>query len=174
MGLNTILNASQRQRYSKSYSEYQGRKRACRRRTPNKRQVRGGVQQDRYLKILNLNICEINERRQYPEFTELIAQYNVVGLVQTKTVDSDTIHLLGYTVFTKNQRKLHVAKVWSEGITVAGKDALKKINILDDIPRKRKFTLYEGQSKYEDFCYSYVIKRHIITKIKYTYLRNCF
>lgn len=104
----------------------------------------------------------------------IIAQYNVVGLVQTKTVDSDTIHLLGYTVFTKNQRKLHVAKVWSEGITVAGKDALKKINILDDIPRKRKFTLYEGQSKYEDFCYSYVIKRHIITKIKYTYLRNCF
>lgn len=75
-GIYTTPKASQRQRFSKSNFEYQDRKRSRCRRTPNKTKQSIGDQTDREFKILTLNVCKINKRLQYPEFKELIAQYD--------------------------------------------------------------------------------------------------
>lgn len=63
------------------------------------------------------------------EFTVLIAQYDIVGLVETKTNESDTIILTRTYIFKKVRCK--VAKVRSEGVAVVVKDThTKHVNIM--------------------------------------------
>ena len=57
------------------------------------------------LKLLCLNCCRLNLRLNYPEFGELICQYNCICLQETKTDDTDQINFQGYIFKTKNRQK---------------------------------------------------------------------
>ncbi|CAG2216217.1 unnamed protein product [Mytilus edulis] len=63
-------------------------------------------------------------RIQYPEFIELIQNYDILCFVETKTDDVDEINIPGYTVKMKNRCKF--ANVKSGGIILAYKSNLSE------------------------------------------------
>lgn len=74
--------------------------------------------------MLSLNVCGIKTRLNYAEFTDFISKYDIIGLTETKTDDSDSISLPGYVSFTKNRHTL--SNVRSGGILVAIRESIVK------------------------------------------------
>ena len=58
------------------------------------------------LKLLSLNVCVVENKLRYPEFTELIKKYHIIGLTETKTDDTDNIQLPDYVTYMKLRQKL--------------------------------------------------------------------
>ena len=82
------------------------------------------------LKILCLNVCGLLTKSQYPEFLELIDEYDILCFVETKLDDYDCINLPGFTMNMKNRFKYMKTK--SGGITLAFKDHLNEhISIIE-------------------------------------------
>ena len=76
------------------------------------------------MKFLFINVCGINRRLKYPEFEELISEHDIIGFVETKTDDYDTIDVDGYIFKMKNRKKISNRK--SGGIVLGFKEKLKK------------------------------------------------
>ena len=68
-----------------------------------------------------MNCCGLKLRLQYPEFCELLNQYDIVCLQETKTDDLDTIEFPGYVISMKNRKKYGKK---SGGIVLAYKESL--------------------------------------------------
>lgn len=50
------------------------------------------------INILTINICGLKRRIQYPEFLELVNDYDILCFVETKTDDVDEIDLPGFII----------------------------------------------------------------------------
>ena len=48
------------------------------------------------INILTINVCGLKRRIQYPEFLELVNDYDILCFVETKTDDVDEIDLPGF------------------------------------------------------------------------------
>lgn len=90
----------------------------------NTKKGHAGEQTYSDLKFLSLNVCGIKTRLNYAEFTDFISKYDIIGLTETKTDDSDSISLPGYVLFTKNRHTL--SNVRSGGILVAIRESIVK------------------------------------------------
>ena len=64
-------------------------------------------------------MCGLLRRSQYPEFIDLIQQYDILCLVESKTDDCDNIELPGFISLMKNRYVFR--KVRSGGIVLAYK-----------------------------------------------------
>jgi exonuclease III len=49
------------------------------------------------------NVCGLKRRIQYPEFLELVNDYDILCFVETKTDDVDEIDLPGFIIKMKNR-----------------------------------------------------------------------
>ena len=82
------------------------------------------------LKILTLNVCGLSRRVQYPEFLDLINNYDILCLVETKTDDVDEISIPNFEINMKN--RFLFKRVKSGGIILAFKtylvDKIKVVN----------------------------------------------
>lgn len=77
-----------------------------------------------HVNFLSLNCCGLVRRSQYPEFVDLINEYDFICLNETKTSDFDNIFIPGYT-FKFKHRKTNT-KVKSGGIAFGYKNELDK------------------------------------------------
>ena len=55
------------------------------------------------LKIASLNVCGLQSKLMFPEFTEFIEEYDLICLSETKLDDVDQCDVPGYTFFNKNR-----------------------------------------------------------------------
>ena len=57
--------------------------------------------QDRGLNFGSLNVRGLKRKLYYPEFVELVKQYDIFGTLETNLDEYDNIDLAGYTYFGK-------------------------------------------------------------------------
>ena len=50
------------------------------------------------INILTINVCGLKRRIHYPEFLELVNDYDILCFVETKTGDVDEIDLPGFII----------------------------------------------------------------------------
>ena len=80
--------------------------------------------------VLTLNCCGIRTKLNYPEFHELVNDFDVLCLVETKTDDLDEIIIPGFITKFKNRKAFANRK--SGGIMLAFKKKfVKYINPLN-------------------------------------------
>ena len=76
------------------------------------------------VRILTLHCCGVKTKFNYPEFIEMINDFDILCLVETKTDDCDIINIPGYTVKMKIRKFMSFKK--SGGILSAFKNEYKK------------------------------------------------
>jgi hypothetical protein len=82
------------------------------------------------LNILSLNVCGLKSKCNYPEFTSLLNNYDIIGLQETKLDNLDHIEIANFKLFFKNRTDISNRK--SGGIAIAvKKKLLKHINIIE-------------------------------------------
>ena len=59
-----------------------------------------------HLKLLSLNVCGLVTRSNYPEFIDLIRNYDILGIQESKTDDCDFVNIPGYNVYFNNRENL--------------------------------------------------------------------
>ena len=69
---------------------------------------------------MSLNCCGLTNRLQYPEFVELVQEYDFVCLSESKTDDFDVIDINGYNFILKNRKSN--SRVKSGGLAFGFKD----------------------------------------------------
>ena len=74
------------------------------------------------LNILSLNVCGLSAKLRCPEFCDFLNQYEIIGLQESKTDDTDSIVLPGYTCFLNNRDKL--SRYRSGGIALFVKNSI--------------------------------------------------
>jgi len=74
------------------------------------------------INILTINVCGLKRRIQYPEFLELVNDYDILCFVETKTDDVDEIDLPGFIIKMKN--RFQFRRVKSGGIIVGFRKSL--------------------------------------------------
>ena len=109
------------------------------------------------INVLSLNGCGLKRRSQYPEFIELVKNYDILCFVETKTDDMDEIDLPGYYVKMKNRSK--ISRVKSVGIILAYKEHLSEY--ICPIETESKYILWFKINKnlfhsYEDIIFGIV------------------
>ena len=70
----------------------------------------------RYLSFGCLNTCGLKNRIKYPEYIDLINQYDFFGVTETKLDCFDTIELAGYTFLHQHRRQKFLRKSGGIGI----------------------------------------------------------
>ena len=116
--------------------------------TQNK-QYNDGKTHINQLKILTLNVCGLNSKLKCPEFISFLNHYDIIGLQETKTDDTDThIEIPGYKIFFHNRSCL--SRYRSGGIALIVKECLLPYVKIDQ-SRKSKLILLFTISK-EIFC----------------------
>ena len=68
-------------------------------------------------------MCGLKSKLLYPEFVNLIEQYDIIGIQESKLDDVDNINIQGYQVFTNNRTA--ISRHRSGGIAI-----LLKMNYL--------------------------------------------
>lgn len=58
------------------------------------------------MKLLSINVCGLKSKLNIPEFNELIHQYDLIGLQETKLDDIDSVNISGYKIFCNNRQKI--------------------------------------------------------------------
>ena len=74
------------------------------------------------LNLLSLNVFGVKNKLRYPEFTELIKKYHIIGLTETKTDDTDNIQLPDYVTYMYMKNRQKVTNIRSGGIILAKKN----------------------------------------------------
>lgn len=90
-------------------------------------------------------MCGLTTRQIYPEFSDLINQYDIIGLQETKLDLTNAAQFLdGYKLFFKHRKP--ISKVKSGGIAIAVKQNIQRyINIIDT---QSKLVLWFSLSKH--------------------------
>lgn len=73
---------------------------------------------------MSINVCGLAAKSRIPEFVELISQYDIIGIQESKTDESDNICFAGYNVTYNNRQNLSIRK--SGGIVLLVKNDIKK------------------------------------------------
>ena len=76
------------------------------------------------LKFLSLNVCGLVSKSNYPEFLDLIGNYGIIGIQESKTDACDSINIPGYNFYFNNRENLSQRK--SGGIVLLVKKELQK------------------------------------------------
>ena len=76
------------------------------------------------LKFLSLNVCSLVSKSNYPEFLDLIGNYGIIGIQESKTDACDSINIPGYNIYFNNRENLSRRK--SGGIVLLVKKELQK------------------------------------------------
>ena len=71
-----------------------------------------------------MNVCGLINKLFLPEFHSLIAEYDIIGLQESKTDSLDTLNIPGYKLFCKHRKNF--AKKKSGGIILVYKECLDK------------------------------------------------
>ena len=74
------------------------------------------------LKFLSVNACGLRGKLRFPEFTDLIESYDIIGVQETKLDDLDSICIPGYEIVCKNRNK--ISRYRSGGLAIAVKSCL--------------------------------------------------
>ena len=74
------------------------------------------------LKILSLNVCGLKSKLIHPEFIDLLNQYDIIGLQESKLDDIDIVDIKGFQMYSKNRTA--VSRYRSGGITLLIKENL--------------------------------------------------
>ena len=74
---------------------------------------------DRRLRIFSLNVCGLRSKTLFPEFHELISNYDIIGFQETKTDQMDDLTLPGFILKFKHRANLPRRR--SGGIALAYK-----------------------------------------------------
>ena len=74
------------------------------------------------LKILSLNVCGLKSKLIHPEFTDLLDQFDIIGLQESTLDDVDVVEIEGFQIFSKNRKAS--SKYRSGGITLLIKESL--------------------------------------------------
>ncbi|CAG2228304.1 unnamed protein product [Mytilus edulis] len=75
------------------------------------------------INMLTLNCCGVIKRMHYPEFIDMVQEFDFISLVETKTDDLDKINIPGFTFHLKNRK--NIARVKSGGIAFGYKSHLE-------------------------------------------------
>lgn len=73
-------------------------------------------------KLLSLNVCGLVSKLSCPEFSNLINAYDIIGIQESKTDDTDAVKIPGYTVFLHNRAS--ISRFRSGGIGLIVKDEI--------------------------------------------------
>ena len=90
---------------------------------------------DNQLKILSLNVCGLITKSNYPEFIELIQNYDIIGIQESKTDDCDFVNIPGYNVYLNNREKMSRRR--SGGIALLVRKELQKFVIVESHPTSK-------------------------------------
>ena len=75
---------------------------------------------------------------KYPEFINLIRNYDIIGIQESKTDDTDVIEIPGYSIFPHNRAR--ISRFKSGGITLIVKNEITPFIKVDKV-RNSKFIL---------------------------------
>lgn len=75
------------------------------------------------LTLASLNVCGIKRRLCYPDFLDLINDFDIMCLVDTKLDDTDVISVPGYSMISQHRQQTFIRK--SGGIAVLFKNKFK-------------------------------------------------
>ena len=78
---------------------------------------------ERTFRLASLNVCGLKKRRQYPDFSEILNEYDLLFFSESKISETDIITFPGFCSFEK-QRKQFIRK--SGGISVYFKNEHSK------------------------------------------------
>ena len=82
------------------------------------------------LSIASLNVCGLKRRLFYTEFTDLVQNYDIFCLSETKLLDTDVISCPGFTFFSQPRRQKFFRRSGGTGFLV--RDSLVNfVSILD-------------------------------------------
>ncbi len=97
------------------------------------------------IKLLSLNVCGLATRQVYPEFRELIANYDIICFQETKLddIDNERIELHDFKILFKNRKAM--SKIRSGGIAVAIKS--KYYKYVKEIKTESRLALWFTLSK---------------------------
>lgn len=76
------------------------------------------------LNLAVLNVCGLKTRSLYPEFQDLISEYDMFCVTETKLDSTDIITVNGYTFRSQPRKRRYIRK--SGGIGVFVKDSMNK------------------------------------------------
>ena len=75
-----------------------------------------------HIKLLSLNVCGLVSKLRCPEFRNLINAYDIIGIQESKTDDTDDVEIPSYTVFLHNRAS--ISRFRSGGIGLIVKDEI--------------------------------------------------
>ena len=90
-----------------------------------------------------LNCCGIKAKLNYPQFIEIINDFDILCLVETKIDDCDIINIPDYTV--KMKRRKFISFKNSRGMILAYTNEYEKQ--ISELPKQSNFTLWFKISK---------------------------
>ena len=64
------------------------------------------IESFRQLHFLSINVCGLKSKLLCPEFVDLLNQYEIIGIQESKLDDVDHIVVDGYQVFSHNRKVL--------------------------------------------------------------------
>ena len=85
-------------------------------------------------------MCRLVSRLKCPEFIDLIHEYEIIGIQESKTDDTDQIDIPSYTVFSHNRAS--ISRFRSGGITLIIKDELLPFIKVDQTRNSKLILLF--------------------------------
>ena len=87
------------------------------------------------LSIASLNVCGLKRRLFFTEFTDLVQNYDIFCLSETKLLDTDVVSCPGFTFFSLPRRQKFFRRSGGTGFLV--RDSL--VNFVSIIDSKSKY-----------------------------------
>ncbi len=79
-----------------------------------KKNIIGQISSCSMLNIGSLNVCSLRPKLQYPEFCEKLHEYDIFGVLETKTDKYDVISVDGYEFIQQDRKQ----KIFSSNLVV--------------------------------------------------------
>lgn len=99
--------------------------------------IGGGKNQ---IKLLSLNVCGLISKLKFPEFINLIRRYDIIGIQESKTDDTDSVNIPDYTVFYHN--RTNISRFRSGGITLIIKNEILPYVKIDQVRNSKVVLLF--------------------------------
>ena len=91
------------------------------------------------LSVFSFNVCGLAAKLRCPDFIEFLCKYDIIGIQESKTDDTDNVCLTGYACVLNNRRKL--SRYRSGGIALFVKNStLDYVNVVSS--SNSKFILW--------------------------------
>ena len=88
------------------------------------------ITQPKVLKCGSLNVCSLKRRILYPEFCDLISEYDIFGISETKLDDFDIVQIPNYDFFTQTRKQKYIRKNGGFGVFIH-KTIAQKVTLIE-------------------------------------------